>query len=61
MNDKDHVTPVHLPDEAEYLAWLEHARHCKRECRTLGRDCPEAVVLRAALQRAREASAPTSS
>lgn len=56
---RDKVPPIHLPDEAEWLAWAKHVRKCAKECRTLGRDCPEAVVLRAALQRARDAAAVT--
>lgn len=56
---RDEVTPIHLPDTTEWLAWAKHVRKCAKECRTLGRDCPEAVVLRAALQRARDAAAVT--
>lgn len=56
-DSRDEVTPIHLSDATEWLAWAKHVRKCAKECRTLGRDCPEAVVLRAALQRARDAAA----
>ncbi|WP_329274794.1 hypothetical protein [Streptomyces sp. NBC_01451] len=51
---RDHVEPRVIADEPEWLKWLEHVGKCDRQCRWLGRDCPEAVTLRANLQRVRD-------